>query len=97
MATYMSSLQIQYGPKTTYDRDVGQSGSRWSTHGGEVTVEHVCQVMTECIPENVMKDVDTIIDMGCGTGIVCAASAMLFHRKTISNWGRLFNHTITTF
>jgi SAM-dependent methyltransferase len=67
----------------TYDRDVDQSGCCWSTHGGEVTVEHVCQVMTECIPQNIIKDVDTIIDMGCGTGIVCAASAMLFHRKTI--------------
>jgi hypothetical protein len=48
----------------SYERDVGQSGSVWSTHGGEVTVEHVCQVMTECIPQNIMKDVDTIIDMG---------------------------------
>jgi hypothetical protein len=66
-----------------YERDVGQSGAVWSTHGGELTVEHVCQVMTEYIPNNIMKDVDTIIDMGCGTGIVCAASALLFRRKTI--------------
>ena len=50
----------------SYERDVGQSGAVWSTHGGELTVEHVCQVMTEYIPSNIKRTGGELEKVFCG-------------------------------
>lgn len=67
----------------SYECNMGYSGIVPSTHGGELSVEHVCQVMTECLPQKIIDSVDRVIDMGCGSGVVCASIGMLFRRKEV--------------
>jgi hypothetical protein len=60
---------------------MGYIGNTLSTHGGELSVEHVLLLMN--VPKEYTKRVDWIIDMGCGGGIMCVTLAMLFRYKKI--------------
>jgi hypothetical protein len=66
-----------------HGREIGYSGKTPSTHGGELSVEHVLHVMKDCVPKKFTRDVDKIIDMGCGGGMVCVTLGLLFRRKAI--------------
>jgi hypothetical protein len=48
-----------------HGREIGYSGKTPSTHGGELSVEHVLHLINDCVPKKFTGDVDIIIDMGC--------------------------------
>jgi tRNA G46 methylase TrmB len=64
-------------------RTMGYVGNTSSTHGGELSVGHVLTLMSDCVPKEYTKSVDSIIDMGCGSGMMCVTLAMLFRYKKI--------------
>jgi hypothetical protein len=67
----------------SHQRSMGYIGNNPSTHGSELSVGHVLTLMSDCVPKEYTKSVDSIIDMGCGGGMMCVTLAMLFCYKKI--------------
>jgi Zn-dependent alcohol dehydrogenase len=67
----------------SHQRSMGYVGNNPSTHGSELSVGHVLTLMSDCVPKEYTKSVDSIIDMGCGGGMMCVTLAMLFRYKKI--------------
>jgi hypothetical protein len=49
----------------SHQRTMGYVGNTPSTHGGELSVGHVLTLMSDCIPKEYMKSVESIIDIIC--------------------------------